>query len=344
MQLSEQLIQHILATMPNAKLVAGNKQILTRCIYCGDSIHAKSAHFYISVDPEKPFYYYCHKCHETGLVTHNKLMEWGIYDQELNINIIKHNKNMLSKKENIKFLDRVVYKLNNSFISDNDLSKIKLKYINNRLGINLEYQDLLDKKIVLNLYDLLNNNNINEFSRDYRIVDELDRSFIGFISQDNAFINMRNLRLGKVYKSIDKRYVNYNIFNKFNNTERFYTIPANIDLCNPNRLKINISEGPFDILSVFYNLKNQNPNEIYSAIIGSGYLNIIKHFLINMKLLYIEFHIYADNDVDKYKFDLIYNYLKPFNIPLYIHKNVYPGEKDFGVKIDKIDEKIIHLI
>jgi len=342
--LSEKLAMLLLATMPNAKLVSGRRQILTRCMYCGDSKHAKSAHFYISLDDTKPFFYYCQLCHSTGVIDHKKLMEWGLYDQEVNMGIIQHNKVMFSRKENYKFVDRLVYNLKNYMISDNELSQMKLKYINNRLGLNLTYEDLFKNKIILNLYDLLRSNNITELSRDQRITDELDRSFIGFISQDNAFINMRNLRVGKVYKSIDKRYVNYNIFNKFNNTQRFFTLPTNIDLTVPQRIKLNIAEGPFDILSVFFNLKNQESHSIYSAIIGSGYLNILRHFIITMKLIYIEVHLYIDNDIENYVIQNVCNLLEMYRIPLYIHRNNFPGEKDFGVRIEKIDESIQQLI
>ena len=38
---------------------------------------------------------------------------------------------------------------------------------------------------------------------------------------------------GKVYKTVDKRYVNYNIFNTMDNSMRFYLIPVSIDLLDP---------------------------------------------------------------------------------------------------------------
>ncbi len=344
MTISESLKNLLLATMPKAKLVSGKRQILTRCMYCGDGRNTDSAHFYIRVVEGTVFYYYCHLCHSTGVVSHSKLMEWGLYDQSVNAQLIEYNKELFNKKENFKFLDSIIYNINNTFVSDNELSQIKLKYINNRLGTELIYKDCLENKIVLNLYDLLKTNHIDKLTRDTRITDELDRSFIGFISQDNAFINMRNLRVGKVHESINKRYVNYNIFNKFDNTQRFYTIPANIDLTNPNRIKLNISEGPFDILSVFFNLKNKEPHSIYSAIIGSGYLNILRHFIITMKLMYLEVHIYIDNDIEKYVIKDVCDFLRVFQIPLYIHRNIFPGEKDFGVRTEKIDERIEKLL
>ena len=92
------------------------------------------------------------------------------------------------------------YNLVNNYISFDRISEIKLNYINKRLGTNLNYQDLIDNKVVLNLYDVLNTNNIYNYTRDQRIVSELDQYFLGFISYDNAFINMRNLKRGGVSK------------------------------------------------------------------------------------------------------------------------------------------------
>ena len=64
---------------------------------------------------------------------------------------------------------------------------------------------------------------------------------------------------GVVYKSIDKRYINYKLYIKDDTNQRFYTIPTKVNLNIPNRIKFNISEGPFDILSVYLNLRNKEP-------------------------------------------------------------------------------------
>jgi len=337
-----------LLTIPSARLVSGGKEVLMRCRYCEDSRDPKSAHMYVSIpqSDDSVSLFNCYKCPASGVVTHSKLIEWGLYlDTNLLIEVSKYNKKTLALDKNKMLRDSAVYRLDNSFISDNKLSQVKLKYINNRLGINLSYNDLLEKKIILNLYDLLKTNNIQKLSRNSNIVDQLNESFIGFITQDNAFVNMRNLTPGKVHKSIDKRYINYNIFNKMDNTQRYYTIPTSIDLTNPKRIRLNISEGPFDILSVFYNLRNQESyHNIYSSILGSSYLAICRHFINVMKLINLEVHVYIDNDIKDYIIQELKELLYPFNIPLYIHKNIYPGEKDFGVRIEKINEQIFPIL
>ena len=165
---------------------------------------------------------------------------------------------------------------------------------------------------------------------------------MGFISIDNAFLNMRRLcDEGKVIKSIDKRYINYKIFDKFDTSERFYTIPTEIDLTIPERTKIHIAEGPFDILSIYKNLRNEERG-IYTSIAGSNYAGVAMYFLLMFKIPFVEFHFYPDND----KFgsnSVMYRtseLLKPIQAPIYIHRNQAIGQKDFGVCPDMINESI----
>ena len=336
----EDFAELIINTIPRARYASGKRELLMRCPLCGDSDNPKSAHFYISLDDTKPIFYYCQKCKGTGIVTHSTLMDWGIYDSNINVDIIEYNRQKLNDSKNFRFIDKQVYRLDNNFITKDRISDNKLAYINDRLGTSLTYDDMLKNKIVLNLADLLESNNIHTYTRDISIVEQLNNHFIGFISHDNAFLNMRNLSEGSVYKSIDKRYVNYNIFGKFNNAQRFYTIPTKIDLNNPRRIKLNISEGAFDILSVYYNLRHQEGHSIYASVGGSGYLNLIKNFILNMKLIYIEVHVYIDNDISNRIINDIKNYLSIYNIPFYVHRNLKPGEKDFGVPMERIIEGV----
>jgi hypothetical protein len=336
--------EFLLSAIPTAKLASGGTFINCRCFNCPDSSNPKSKHFYIAIPQaeDEPSWYYCHKCHCSGLVTHKTLIEWGIYDENIAINLTDHNKKCSTKSKNSKYYDRSVYNLFNSKTIDNNISRIKLNYINNRLGYNFTYEELRKLKIVLNLNDILRQNNITKLTRDINIVNQLDINFLGFISIDNAFLNMRKLcDDGKVYQSIDKRYINYKIFDKFDTSERFYTIPTEIDLNIPERLKIHIAEGPFDILSIYKNLRHEERG-IYTSVAGSNYSGLALHFLQMFKLPYVEFHFYPDND--KYgsndAMNRVANILRPIQAPIYIHRNLYPGEKDFGVSLSNIKESI----
>ena len=336
--------QFLLTHMPVAKLASGGKELVCRCRYCPDSDDPKHAHMYIHIpqDSQDISFYHCKKCGAKGYVTYHTLTEWGVWNDQIASMLISLYKNMKIKGVNEK---HEVYNLHNTFVNTNNVSTIdKLNYINNRLGLDLSIQDCLNNKICLNLWDLLRSNYITKLTRDPEVVNQLDQNFVGFISFDNAFINLRKINDNPVYKQIDKRYINYNIFDKFDNTERFYTIPKNIDLSIPRRLCLNIAEGPFDILSVYYNLRNQS-DDIYTSIAGNNYMGQIRHFIYSMKIFYLEIHLYVDNDaagMTQGKARYIREVCAPMGIPIYIHRNALG--KDFGVSKDQIKEVVERIL
>ena len=334
----------LLDKIPTAKLAGGGKEINCRCMYCSDSKNPRSRHFYISipVDDKTPSIYYCHLCHNSGIVTYQKLIEWDIFDDAVAVDLINHNRNCSKYGVNNKYFNTIKYIISYTTTTDSEISRIKLNYINQRLGCNFDYEELRKLKIVLNLKDLLNDNYIRNYTRSPQIIDQLDINFLGFISIDNAFLNMRRIcEKGHVFESIDKRYINYKIYDKFDTSERFYTIPTQIDLSSTNRVKIHIAEGPFDILSIYKNVRHEEPG-IYTCIGGSNYLGMATYFLEKYKLPYSELHYYPDNDEhgSLYKMKRIAQYLRPMNIPMYVHRNMSPGQKDFGVSPDLIEESI----
>ena len=327
----------LLNNISSAKPASGGKEVVMICNNpdCND----KTGHLYIGMRNGIPMYH-CKKCPNSGRVTIGFLNSIGIYDNDVNLELhkIKSNSKLITYKTNKKNL----YVLRNSFISNTKLSEVKLKYINKRLGTNLSYNDLLQLKIVLNLYDVLDDNNIKKYTRYPNVMDELNNSFIGFISSNNASINMRNLREGKVIKYVDKRYVNYIIFENNDDPISSYVIPSTINLNLYERTRINIAEGPFDILSVYLNILKGQPG-VYKALQGNNYLSLVDYILSDLKMFYSEVHIYRDLGVDYEEFIQVSQILKIFNIPVYLHTNASIGEKDFGVSPDKISEQIIQL-
>lgn len=334
---------HLLNAIPTAIVASGGRQINCRCFFCPDGKSPSSKHFYISIpyEEKEPSLYYCHKCHSSGVMNYKKLIEWDIYDDNVAVELINHNKKCDINSMR-RYTDKTHYIIRCLSTTNNNISAIKLKYINDRLGLNLTYKDLRDLKIILNMKDLFIDNNISEFTRKPQIIDQLDINFLGFLSIDNAFLNMRRIcQEGLVYEGIDKRYINYKIFDKFDTSERFYTIPTTVDALSPNRIKIHIAEGPFDILSIYKNVRKEEPG-IYSCIGGSNYKGVAMYFIEQYKLPLVELHFYPDND--KYgatsAIEKIAKYFFPMNIPVYLHRNIYPGEKDFGIHPSHINEAI----
>ena len=340
----ERYINFLLSNIkPFANMAGGRKEINCRCFYCADSSNMRKGHFYISVPSEdEPSYFYCQKCHAKGIVTNDKLIEWGLFDSSIGVELTKYNAKVLSIPKNKKFLDNIIYNIKNDHISDDKLTRYKLKYINDRLGTELSYQDCIDNKIVLNLKDLISRNKL-EVTRHPNIVEQLDANFLGFLSFDNAFINMRNLGINKVYESIDKRYINYNVFDKYDNTLKFYVLPVNLNLFDTSPVRLHLAEGPFDILSIKYNLVGPSNKDIFVSVGGSSYKGCIRHFVTKMGLYNLEVHIYRDNDQSMSQMYSIANLLEYFNIPVYVHNNIYPGEKDYGVTRDRIKDNIIRI-
>jgi hypothetical protein len=132
------------------------------------------------------------------------------------------------------------------------------------------------------------------------------------------------------------------INNNENNIGGYYIIPTVCDLLKP--ITVNIAEGPFDILSIYYNIKNKDENnQIYCSMGNNMYFKCIRYFLEVLGLIEIDIHIYIDNDVNKNVLDTIRDYILPLQIPVYIHSNIYPGEKDFGIPKEKIKEYVYSL-
>ena len=335
--------------IPGAKFASGRRAINCRCFYCPDSSDPKSKHGYILFpDPEEggTINFYCHKCHTSVVVNNKTLSEWGIGDQELAIELANYNKQFQELRSTKGYFNKKSKKfvLSHNYISNQELSFIKLDRLNQRLGSNFTFDDVKRLKINLNLYDLLNENQIKVLTRDPKVVQQLNDNFLGFISIDNSYINMRRLcDEGLLIPTIDKRYVNYKLFDNNAKTSRFYTIPMTINLVRPERIKIHIAEGPFDILSV-YNLRGRE-EAIYTSIAGSNYADQAIYFAINYQLPYIELHYYPDND--KLGSDEVMrkvaSQLSILRCPIYIHRNMMQGEKDFGVSPDRIKEKIYQI-
>ena len=334
------LKEYLLTHFPDAKVAAGGKEIVKRCHYCGDSRRQDARHLYIGINDKGVIAYHCFKCNAGGVVNYKFFRDLGIYDTEL-IDIIGNaNKRVSNGKgysnygENDKkaFYQVPVW----NYVDDNRSSK-KLDYINNRLGISLALEDMSKLKIVLNIKEWLLNNNIKFFSRHPDIMNELDIGFLGFLSIDNSHIVLRRLvPEDKVHPTLRERYNIYNIFSKMENGVNYYTIPGTVNRFMP--VNIIITEGPFDILSVYMNLPRYD-NSIYISATGkTNYIGALNYlfYKINIPMIGSIIHVYSDNDVTKKDIDNLWYYARSKSIELRLHYNLFTGEKDYGVSGDRI--------
>lgn len=334
----EYLKQYLLSVLENPILQSGGKEIVCRCHNpgCTDT----KRHLYIGPfngDDSTIIKYNCFKCSASGVVNRNFLYEYGISD--IDKDALEANKSS-GNIRSYRMASNGVYRISNTRITDCDMTKNKLRYINDRLGLALTYQDCINNKIVLNIGDLLESNNITNYTRHINIMKQLNDNFIGFLSRSNGSLNMRNLNEGNVYKTIDQKYINYKLFNDDIEND-FYIIPTKINI--NQHVKLHIAEGPFDILSIFYNVARDKTNSLFIAGKGKAYETVLVWLLTNYYIFDLEVHYYPDRDItDRFIENIIYKF-KPFKIQFYMHRNMYPNEKDFGVPVNRIKDRKMKL-
>ena len=326
-----------LLSLPYAHYTGDRRNIMFRCPFCGDSIkNYNSTHFSVKVDVLDEHglpIFHCFRCDIGGIFSPDVFRQLDIHDVTLLTSLSKHNKKSLRLNKHNKYQrddkkSLIIPKVNS--LSDLDkLSRLKLRYIEKRLGIDLDISDIYRYKIAINLLEILQYNNIKDFAYKKYMMDTLDAYYIGAISVNNEYINLRNVFPDK--HKLDKRYFNYNIFNNYDNTKKHYIIPTKIDIMSDN-IEINLTEGFYDLIGVFNHVKDQKTeNQLYCAVCGSGFYSAIKYFL-KKGIIDFKLNIYSDNESSKnMKF---YNNLKYEIRDFYKGKiNIYYNNKskDFGV-------------
>ena len=340
-------LRDFLITNYKGKKAAGGRECVIRCPYCGDSKDPRSAHLYVGYNRRKnSISYHCFKCNTNGDVGIQFFRTLGIYDSNI-INLVVEFNSSHRVTTNVYNKDHQGYQTNNSIITADPIIPVfdtpeyikKLSYINNRIGGNLTFRDIQAYRIVLNLMDFLTMNGVTTFSRTMNIMDQLAFGFVGFLSADSTHVTLRRIvPEDKVHESISKRYTNYTIHE---NGIQMYCIREWVNELAPN--VVCIAEGAFDILSLHYNFLSAFPNKIMFAACGKGVDSVIRYLVYTkrMSLINSTFHIFIDNDISAK--DLI-NYKRTIismGIPYHIHRNVYEGEKDYGVPASRIRDFLV---
>ena len=345
--IGQNFINMIRSFYPEVKIASGGREVVCRCRSCGDSKDPKHAHLYISVPQtaEELSLYHCKKCSAHGIVDDEFLRRYGCLDTRVLVDINKHVSDLRKTPRYAMIHSKRIFYLNNSYVSEQPWNQSKIEYINYRIGSNFNLQDLQKLKIFLNLYDLLNQNNL-DITRHQLVTDALNEHFIGFISYDNSYAIMRKSTTVELYKTVNKRYINYNIINKYDSSKDFYVIPTSVDINSPIPVNIHISEGVFDILSIYYNLNNCNDvQHIYISSSGKSYSQALEFILKETGIINYNIHVYPDNDVNEYELArLITNKISMLCGDIYIHRNSFQGEKDYGVPMYRINDsfRLIH--
>lgn len=330
----------ILSSHPNV-VASGGPQLRTKCFICGDSKkNPNKKRLGIKIDvnnPKEPILYNCFNCFAKGVFTPAMLHEMEIFDKDLeqgirqlNHSALNDTGNRVNKYKNKKEIPVEIPPLYNT-----ETNIQKIKYLYERLGCKIPLEDFKKLKLIFNLGEFLAYNKIEPVNEH---VPALSRDYIGFLSVNNEYVILRDIT-GK-HKM---RYVKYNIFDVYDNTQAFYAISNKINLLSEDDIIITITEGPFDILGVMYNvLSGDITNRIMVAACNGNFTNTILHYI--QKGLVgsnIKVECYQDNDT-RMNFRNIRSEIRP-----YIMKNsnftVYYNtkSKDFGVPKSMIDRDVI---
>jgi len=338
------LIQKLKETDYYIRDVDGEEYLFS-CPYCNDS-----KKFYIKINPEDNYRIVCHcfKCDapDKGLFNEETLGLFGINDKELLEGILYINNN--SDKVDTKNFNTAYEKGKSHRISFSyDIPDIKLsektEYIENRIGKKLTKEDFINMKAVTSIEDFLDINNIEERFYSDKLMYILERDFVGFLSMGNSHILLRNTK-----NNSNIRWIKYPITKESKDNKIFYVMSSSVDVFTKERIIINISEGIFDILSIYYNIDSDHSNSLYFVVTGHYYDQLLLYLLdLGFVGSNIIINIYADNDEQYNKDAKQKTTLSYFKKKLDLYKHLYKEiniiynlmGKDFGVPRDMISMK-----
>lgn len=284
--------------------------------------------------------YRCLKCNVSGLVTETFLEELGIFLDTENRKMLKSFTKRSMKVAKLVNMD--VEKFYVPLFQDSSLCKRKLSYIRDRLHIELDLNKAQEHKIILNFFDFLKANDLLEpddhhlIGIDYNNMMNLNENYVGFLSTNNNAIIFRDITGKQRY-----RYFKVVLNNRNVNADAFYSVPFKLSLMYTHEVHVHIAEGIFDILSIKENLIRNTETNYFYATCGFGSVNIIKYLIHHGINTNVYLHIYSDNDKTdwnhkRYLFNK--NYLTEWIDHIYIHRNKYKNEKDYGVPLVQIND------
>ncbi len=340
-----EMLQTLDVCIPNSL----ETQYVVRCPYCGDSRNPSNGHFSIHIDvsSDTPLLYRCFRCDASGIINSTVLDDIGLYAESNVIQELRSFNRKIIRKN--KYVDNSTKNYHVTPGTDSLKNLQKLKYVNERIGTDFLHGDATEIKVILDIFEFMKHNEIKSIPNvSFGYLNLLNNNYVGFLSTNNNCITFRRINENEKLR----RYVKM-VLDPLNiNTNTFYSIPNSLDLLYTHSIDIHITEGIFDILSVYNNLKGKDRcNNYYYASCGFGYLTIIKYLVYNGINTGLNLHIYSDKDkTDRNHMNYLFNnsemsiWLDSINI----HRNIYTYmesgieimEKDYGVPKNRIIDSV----
>ena len=319
----------------------------TRCPYCGDSQKEfNTGHFYmkIVIQSKSVIPVHCFKCNYNGILTPEALDLMGCNDPELKNGLTFLNKT--GKYDSITQYSEDQYRYFERIMPEEYRYPNKLKYIDDRLGIDFTIADYKDMKVVTSLYDFMIANNIKKspfFDRQTRML--IERDYVGFLSSGNSHILFRDITNTHKFS-----WIKFPIDEESAKNKVWYGIATEVDIFTNDEITVNMAEGVMDIIGVYKHINTNSKNTMNLAITGQNYNSLILH-LINVGLVggNVTINIFADNDAvygNKNNRASTEKFLKKYLTkykPLFRSINIFYNlkSKDYGVKKEDIMVKKI---
>lgn len=320
-------------------------QVVIRCPICDENGKAHDhGHCYVGLIRDQdtsPIVYNCFINHCSGIVTPDFLKAVNIYDQELNnILTIWNNERLRNSKvtNRIDYVKRSIAHIEQPEYSENKRVKDKLTYLQGRMQINFNLENVKPLNVVWTLTEFLKHNKIDPNPNFKKLIKVLDSDYLGFLSQSKEYIIFRNL-----VKNNNLRYFKYPIFQESHGIMNYVIRGTKADLLAED-VDLVLAEGPFDIIGIYANVYHCRKDQIiYSAVCGSSYQTTIRKFIKMGFVKNLNIHIYSDSDKQPFYYKTLIK-----NLGIWCKSiNLYYNElsKDCGVpgdqiKIVKISNKI----
>lgn len=296
-EFKHELLDRILEIRPLRR--EGNTRYAIRCPICGDSKRDhKKTRFYVKIDlnnDEEPVLYYCFNCNEYGIMTPSILKALDISDMSLLSGLQAYNKRVGKLNKNYRSYSERLNVILSMIDTENPSNILKKKYFEERLGIEVTFEDMLRFKAVFRLGDFLIENGIETVTVHPEKAKDIHENYLGFLTANNETINARQIF---EKKSKGRRYEKYSLYKDRIGQLKFYALPKTVDVMTKETITINISEGVFDIFGVYYHIDRDKDitHSLYIAVCGSGYRSVIEYFIRQAFVCNVIVNIYADDD------------------------------------------------
>jgi hypothetical protein len=292
-----------------------SKNFIVRCPWC--ELDEDKDHYHMYISTEAPIFHCFHaSCEQKGNL--RKLLK-KIQGHDISDTFVDKKAFEEAKKRQQVFDDKESYQ------SDIRLPPLKNdRYIGKELYLRkrLKFSNIFTSLIKGLIYDVnkfIDINNIAVGEKLFRIKDFLHSNFIGFLTEHNSTVIMRNTD-----DSQDFRF--YKMIIQESNFLDYYKLKGN----NPKSNTIVLAEGIFDIFGehIFDTINIKDKVNLYASALSSNYTALVKSIVFHEQIFRPDVIILSDRGIPKEK----YHQLKKYNSHIINSLTVYYNRvgKDFG--------------